>query len=127
MAKPSIRAELSEVLKCKVLHVEEAADSLTIVVAGIYTGEGIIKLRKNYEKEVKIVRLEWLKRLMLGLLDEDERLLEVGFFESLQFLERRLIVSTSLADEVAVKYVKFGYLNIDEQGNEIGRRTIGIF
>jgi hypothetical protein len=40
---------------------------------------------------------------------------------------RQLIVSTSLRDEEAVKYVKFGYLRIDEAGSELGRREIGAF
>jgi polynucleotide 5'-kinase involved in rRNA processing len=81
----------------------------------------------NSDKEVRIARTAWLKRLMLGLLAGDEKLLDIGFLESLNFRNRQLIVSTSLRDEKAVRYVKFGYLRIDEEGNELGRRDIGTF
>ena len=64
---------------------------------------------------------------MLGLLDKDEGLLDIGFLESLNFHNRQLTVSTSFRDEKAVKYVKFGYLRIDEEGNETGKREIGAF
>jgi len=127
VVKPELKAELSAILKCEVLHVEEAPDALVAVVKGVYAGEGVSKLRENSDKEVRIVRAAWLERLMLGLLDEDERLLDIGFLESLNFHNRQLIVSTSLRDEKAVKYVKFGYLRIDEDGNELGRREIGAF
>ena len=127
VVKPEMKAELSEALKCEVLHVEEAPDTLIVVVKGAYAGESIGKLRENYDKEVRIARIGWLERLMLGLLDKDERLLDIGFLESLNFLDRQLIVSSRIKDEKAVKYVKFGYLRIDEEGNEIGKREIGAF
>jgi polynucleotide 5'-kinase involved in rRNA processing len=81
---------------------------------------------EHYDKAVKIARMDWLIRLMLGLLDEEERLLDIGFLEAIDFDHRQLIVSTSLRDATAVKYVKVGYLRIDEEGNEIGGRGIGI-
>lgn len=125
VVKPEMKGELSEILKCEVLHIEEAPDVLIIVVKGAYAGEGVIKLRENYDKEVRLVRVAWLERLILGLLNEDERLLDIGFLESLNFNNGQFIVSTSLRDADAVKYVKFGYLRVDCDGNEMGRRKIG--
>ncbi len=127
VVKPMLKAELSNILKCDVLHVEEASDIVVAVVKGVYVEGGVSKLREKLDKEVRIARAPWFERLMLGLLDEDERLLDIGFLESLNFSDRQLIVSTSLRDEKAVKYVKFGYLRIDEDGSEIGRREIGTF
>jgi polynucleotide 5'-hydroxyl-kinase GRC3/NOL9 len=127
VVKPELKAELSEILRCEVLHVEEASDTLVAVVKGVYTQEGVSKVREKINKEVRIARTAWLTRLMLGLLAADERLLDVGFLESLSFHNGQLIVSTRLRDEKAVKHVKLGYLRIDEAGNEIGRRMIGVF
>ncbi len=127
VVKPELKAGLSEVLKCEVLHVEEASDALVAVVKGVYTEEGASKLREKSSKEVKIARAAWLERLMLGLLDDDEVFLGIGFLESLNFQDRQLTVSTSLRDGKAVKYVKLGYLRIDDEGNELGRRVIGAF
>ena len=125
VVKPGMKGELSEILKCEVLHVEEASDVLITVVKGVYAREGVSKLRENYDKEVRLAMVAWLERLILGLLNEDERLLGIGFLESLNFNNKQFIVSTSLRDENAVKYVKFGYLRVDEDGNEMGRREIG--
>lgn len=123
--RPVKKAELSKILKCNVLHIEEAPDTMVVIVRGTYAGEGVSKLREMYSKEVRIVRMVWLSRLMLGLLDENERLLDIGFLESLNFNNKQLVVSTSLRNGDDVKYVKFGYLRIDGRGNEIGRRGTG--
>ncbi|MHA2406015.1 MAG: Clp1/GlmU family protein [Candidatus Hermodarchaeia archaeon] len=127
VVQPELKVTLANVLRCGVLHVEEAADVLIVVVKGTYILSGVEKLKKNYDKAVKIVRVRWLDRLMLGLLDADERLLDIGFLESIRFEDRQLIVFTRLRDATVVKYVKFGYLRIDEQGNELGRRKLGVF
>jgi polynucleotide 5'-hydroxyl-kinase GRC3/NOL9 len=126
VVKLEMRRELSEILKSEVLYVEEASDVLITVVKGVYSRKGARKLREDYSKEVKIARIDWLERLMLGLLDNDERLVDIGFLESIDFQNRKLIVSTSIRDEKVVKYVKLGYLRIDEYGKEMGRREIGI-
>lgn len=125
--KPEVQAKLADVLNCEVLHVEEAADVLLVVVKGGYARSGVAKLRERYDKEVKIVQSSGFARLMLGLLDTNERLLDIGFLESLTFSDRQLMVSTHWQDQSAVKYVKLGYLRIDEAGNEVGRREIGAF
>jgi polynucleotide 5'-kinase involved in rRNA processing len=126
VVKPGMRCELSEILKSEVLYVEEASDVLLIVVKGIYSREGARTLREDYEKEVKIAKIDWLERLIVGLLDNDERLIDIGFLESIDFQNRKMIVSTSIRDEKGVKFAKLGYLRIDERGNEMGRRDIGI-
>lgn len=125
VVKRELKAELSTLLGCDVVHVEEAPDALIALVKGAYALSSLEKLRKNYDKEVKIARTGGLERLMLGLLDEDEGLQDVGFLESIDFNTRQLIVSTSLQDKEAVKYVKFGYLRVDSEGTEVGRRMVG--
>lgn len=126
VVKPGMRYELSDILKSEVLYVEEASDVLLIVVKGIYSREGARTLREDYGKEIKIAKIDWLERLIVGLLDNDERFIDIGFLESIDFQNRKMIVSTSIRDETVVKYTKLGYLRIDERGNEMGRREIGI-
>jgi polynucleotide 5'-hydroxyl-kinase GRC3/NOL9 len=125
IVKRRLRCELSKILKSEVLYVEEASDLLVIVVKGFYSIEGARILREEYGKEVKIAKIDLLERLILGLLDNDERLIDIGILESIDFQNRKMIVSSSIRDEKVVKYVKLGYLRIDERGNEIGRREIG--
>jgi hypothetical protein len=57
VVKPKLKAELSETLKCEVLHVEEASNPLVAVVTGGYPEEGISKLREYRQRCARAQRV----------------------------------------------------------------------
>jgi polynucleotide 5'-kinase involved in rRNA processing len=125
--KPNETKELSKILTREVLYVEEAPDMMLIIIRNTFPGEKINKLTKRCDKKVRIVGINELQRLMLGLLNNKEKFLNIGFLESIDFKTRQMTISTGLKDLNLVKFVVFGYLRIDNNGNEIGSRKIGTF
>ncbi len=118
--RPDMVEPFSRSLGCRLLHLEEASDAIVMVCEGRPNLGALKAIAELTGKEVRYTTPERLRRLYVGLLDDDGLCVAVGLLERFD-LESRFV-------RVRTKYygvpdrIEFGYVRLNEKYEEVGRR-----
>ncbi len=118
------RSELSGLereLKTPVLAAEQAQDDAFLLVQGEPSPDGMPLVRSRLGvSALKVLGIESLHGLLLGLADEENDLLAIGLLQQLDPASGRLVCLTPWNESTKVKVVHFGSLRLEPSGAELG-------
>ena len=86
-------------------------------------------LRENLKEmfqEVKVICTPRLRGLLIGLYDDKKRFLGIGILKSLEIKKNSIHIKTAVKNHEEIKYVVFGFLFLNENGEEIGQAKPGV-
>ncbi len=122
-----LRQFLSQSLRRPVLHAEQTAHSLYVIVhgegwdlSGLAAAENFFSLRS-----VTIVAAQKFAQLLVGLVASTGALLGLGRIERIDFDRRTLTVQSPCQKARAVAQISFGSLRLSAEGRELGALRAG--
>jgi polynucleotide 5'-hydroxyl-kinase GRC3/NOL9 len=122
-----LRNVVEEIIDVKPLSVKTYGKTVVILTRSILRREKLEKLysylREKYD-EIKIIPIQRIKGLVLGLHDLNNRFLSLGILEDIS--DEDIKIKSSVKSPLEVKYVKFGSIVVNEQGEEIARIKPGL-
>ncbi|RLE73396.1 MAG: hypothetical protein DRZ80_06395 [Thermoprotei archaeon] len=95
----------------------------------IFTLSNILMRRKPDEIPIVILPENYYENLYVGLVDGDGNLLGVGVLKNIDFKSKIIKVKAALRADINandIKILKVGYLRLNDNWEEIGRRKIGL-
>jgi polynucleotide 5'-hydroxyl-kinase GRC3/NOL9 len=111
---------VEQVLGCKVIYGEKAADALFVVKIpqSVYDKNCLDRVKTYFGvQEIRIVNKNEEKGLVIGLLDKDFKTLGIGIIESIHYRENEIRIFTPVTEDVQI--LQFGSLKITKTGQEI--------
>lgn len=118
---------IEEITDVKPLCVKTYGKTAVILVKSFLRHDKLEKLnsylRERYS-EFKVIPIQRIKGLVLGLHDLNHRFLSLGILEDIDCEEIK--IKTQVRSPLKVKYVKFGSVIVNEQGDEIAKVKPGL-
>ena len=113
---------LADTLRRPVLHAEQNADGLYVVVNGEqWDLSGLAAIEHQFRtRYVTIVAAQKFARLLVGLVSPAGALLNVGLIERIEFARRTITILTPCRRPAAVAQVWLGGLRLRPDGRELG-------
>jgi polynucleotide 5'-hydroxyl-kinase GRC3/NOL9 len=122
-----LRSIVEEIIGVKPLSVKTYGKTIVILIKSILKHERLEKLysylKEKYD-EIKIVPIQRIRGLVLGLHDLNNRFLSLGILEDIGIEDIK--IKSPVKSPLEVKYVKFGSIVVNEQGEEIARIKPGL-
>ena len=81
---------------------------------------------KEMFQEIKVIYTPRLRGLLIGLYDDKKRFLGIGILKSLEIKKNSIYIKTAVKNHEEIKYVVFGFLFLNENGEEIGQTKPGV-
>ncbi len=113
---------LSGTLGRPVLHAEQNADGLYIVVNGEqWDLSGLAAIEHQFHSRfITIVAAQKFARLLVGLVSSSGALLNIGLIERIEFARRTITILTPCRRPAAIAQVWLGGLRLRPDGRELG-------
>jgi len=116
----------SESLKVTVYHGEKAGEWLYLITGGPCHPRGVALVEEHFAiRRLVLALAERFVNLVVGLVDGEGRLLNIGLIKNLDFKKRMISIFTPLRSPDRVRQVRFGTLRVRENGVEIGHLRPG--
>lgn len=116
---------LERELKTPVLAGERGQDEALLLVQGEPSPDGMSLVRSRLGvSALKVLEVESLHGLLLGLADEENELLALGLLQHLDPGSGRLVCLTPCNESTKVKVIHFGSLRLEPSGAELGEAPV---
>jgi polynucleotide 5'-kinase involved in rRNA processing len=114
--------KLSKIFQAIVVHAEQSADRLFLIVEGDYAESELFTAKEQYNvREVMVLKRSELDHLLVGLNDDKNLCLGLGILRTIDLKELSLRVITPLKDVSAVRHLSLGSLRVSPAGGELGQ------
>jgi polynucleotide 5'-hydroxyl-kinase GRC3/NOL9 len=114
--------KLSKIFQAIVIHAEQSADRLFLIVEGEYAESELFTAKEQYNvREVMVLKRSELDHLLVGLNDDQNLCLGLGILRTIDLKELSLRVITPLKDVSAVRHLSLGSLRVSPAGGELGQ------
>ncbi|MEM2511032.1 MAG: Clp1/GlmU family protein [Candidatus Methanomethylicia archaeon] len=122
-----IRNIIEKIISIKPLSVKTYGKTIVMLIKSFLRPDMHEKLysylKEKYD-ELKIVSLQKIRGLVLGLYDLSNRFLSLGILEDIS--SEDIKVKSPVKSPLEVKYVRFGSIIVNEHGDEIARIKPGL-
>ena len=116
---------LSKEFETPVLGGERSDDDAFLLVQGDPSPEGLPLAKSRLGVSVlRIIEIDAIRGLLLGLADEENELLALGLLQDLDPTTGRLVCLTPFGNRGDVRIVHFGSLRLEPSGQELGEIDI---
>jgi len=113
-----VMREIEGIIRGKILYAEKTGNTLLIVTRKKIGREEKIDLRHALSvRDVIVIDPDHLKKLLIGLYDDNLKFLGLGIIIDYDFSKRVLKVFTRAGDEITA--IAFGHIRLDIDGREI--------
>jgi len=114
-----LREEVKALLGVEVLYCESLPEGIVAIIEEKVAPRQVEVLRRRFGETIKLLRKGFEKGLLVGLLDSEGLLLDVGVVKRLELEKSRATVTTPLEDLGYVRAVKLGSIRLNEEYEEV--------
>jgi polynucleotide 5'-hydroxyl-kinase GRC3/NOL9 len=121
---PERMEKIKNLLGTRPIYSEETLTTIFIVLRKnrSVTEEQIKEIEESFGKRAKVIREGEEEGLLVGLQDEQSKLLGIGILCGVDYKRRVLKIYTPINENVST--IHFGQIKLDENGREIGLSTV---
>lgn len=113
---------LSNILQAIVVHAEQSADRLFLIVEGEYAETELYTAKDQYRvREIVVLMKSEFDHMLVGLNDERNLCLGLGILRTMDLKELTIRVITPLKDVSQVRHLSLGSLRVSPAGGELGQ------
>lgn len=113
---------LSNILQAIVVHAEQSADRLFLIIEGEYAEGELYTAKDQYHvREVVVLMKSELDHLLVGLNDERNLCLGLGILRTMDMREPSIRVITPLRDVSGIRHLSLGSIRVSPAGGELGQ------
>lgn len=113
---------LSNILQAIVVHAEQSADRLFLIVEGAYAETELYTAKDQYHvREVLVMMKSEFDHMLMGLNDEHNLCLGLGILRTMDLKELTIRAITPLRDVSGVRHLSLGSLRVSPAGGELGQ------
>ena len=113
---------LSNILQAIVVHAEQSADRLFLIVEGEYTEAELYTAKDQYHvREILVLMKSEFDHVLVGLNDERNLCLGLGILRTMDLKELTIRIITPLRDVSSVRHLSLGSLRVSPAGGELGQ------
>ncbi len=117
---------VESMIGCRVDYCEISRDSIIAISSRRIDKASYQRIREAFsDKIVKILARGFEKGIVVGLLGDKGRFLDIGVMEKLDLKAKKVTISTPLEEIDRVKAVKMGCIRLDDEYHEIERLEPG--
>lgn len=114
---------MEDTLGCRILHAEVTGRGVFAVAEKPCPQKDMRELEEQFRtRAIRIVTGESLTNLLVGLADENARVINVGLIQAIDFKQRFMSVLSPIKTVSPVRIVQFGSIRVTKEGKELGVR-----
>jgi polynucleotide 5'-hydroxyl-kinase GRC3/NOL9 len=112
-------------LRTEIIYGEETEDAVHLLARGQRAAPVPSEVRQEFRRPVVVTPAYALQNLLVGLVEQDGNVADVGILQGVHFQRRLLTVLTPLDHVGMIRQVRLGRLRLRPDGSEIGHLKPG--